>query len=159
MSQPFSENLNRQKQALALLEQLQDEEFGFLSKGDPQSVSQIEFSIQDLLRQLAVERQELKGQIQALDPALPAMRDLPSLVDQADQSMVASLLRDIDQQEQICARKAAQIMETAMALLDQNQALLNFLSAEIKPKNGHTYSQRGTWRHPDGAGALLHGRM
>ncbi len=155
----FISNLYRQKQALAILEQLQDEEFGYLSKSDPQSVSQVEFSIQELLRQLAMERRELKNQIQSLDPALPAMRDLPGLVSEPDQPQVETLLREIDRQEQTCARKAAQNSETAMALLDQNRAMLEFLSAEIKPKNGHTYSQRGTWRHPDGAGALLRGRM
>jgi len=159
MNRYFFENLHRQKQALVVLEQLQDEEFGHLSKGDPQSVAQVEFSIQELLRQLAVERQELKNRLQAQSPALPAMRDLLSLVEEFERPRMESLLRDIDQQEQVCARKAAQNTETAMALLDQNRAMLEFLSAEIKPKSGHTYSRRGTWRHPDGAGALLQGRM
>ena len=159
MNNPLITNLHRQKQALVILEELQDEEFGFLSTGDPQAVSQLEFSIQELLRQLAVERQELRQQIHALDPALPTMRDLPNLVGEPDQPQVESLLQAIDKQEQVCARKAAQNTETAMALLDQNRTLLEFLSAEIKPKNGHTYSQRGTWRHPDGAGSLLQGRM
>lgn len=159
MNNPFITNLHRQKQALAVLEELQDEEFGYLSAGDPQAVSQVEFSIQELLRQLAVERQELKRQIHALDPALPAMRDLPSLVNKPDQPQVESLLRAIDEQEQVCARKAAQNTETVTALLDQNRALLEYLSAELKPKNGHTYSRRGMWRHPDGAGSLLQGRM
>lgn len=159
MNPYFFENLHRQKQALVVLEQLQDEEFDHLSKGDPQSVAQVEFSIQELLRQLAAEREELKNQMKALNPSLPAMRDLLTLVEESQRPRTESLLRDIDHQEQVCARKAAQNMATAMALLDQNRAMLEFLSAEIKPKNGHTYSRRGTWRHPDGAGTLLQGRM
>jgi paraquat-inducible protein B len=155
----FFENLYRQKQALVILEQLQDEEFEHLSNGDPQSVAQVEFSIQELLRQLAVERQELKSKIQALSPALPAMRELSTLVEESKRPGLKSLLREIDQQEQACARKAAQNMETALALLEQNRAMLEFLSSEIKPKHEHTYSPRGTWRYPDGSGALLQGRM
>jgi len=138
---------------------LQDEEFSHLSKGDPQSVAQVEFSIQELLRQLAVEREGLKNRLQAQSPALPAMRDLLSLVEGSERPQMESLLRDIDQQEQVCARKAAQNTETAMALLDQNRVMLEFLSAEIKPKNGYTYSPRGAWKPPDGAGTLLRGRM
>lgn len=155
----FLENLHRQRQALVVLEQLQDEEFGYLTKSDPQSVAQVEFSIHELLRQLAVERQELKNQLQALDPAMPAMRDLLFLAIESERTQVESLLREIDKQEQACARKAAQNTETALALMDQNRALLEFLSAEIKPKNGHTYSQRGKWLHPEGTGAFLQGQL
>lgn len=159
MNTSFIPNLHRQRQALAILEQLQDEEFEHLSNSDPQSVAQIEFSIQELLRQLAVERRELKNHIQALDPALPAMRDLPDLVEEVERPQVETLLRDIDQQEQVCARKASQNTETAMALLEQNQAMLEFLTDQIKPKNGDTYSKRGTWRQNEGAGSLIKGRL
>lgn len=159
MNQSFFENLHRQKQALVVLEQLQDEESEHLSKRDPQSVAQVEFSIQELLRQLAAERQELKRHIQALDPAMPNMNDVTRLVDEPDQPMLETLLREIGRQEQICARKATQNTEIAMGLMEQNRALLEFLSAEIKPRDGHTYSRRGAWRHSDGAGALLQGRL
>lgn len=159
MNQSFLENLHRQKQALVVLEQLQDEESEYLSKSDPQSVAQVEFSIQELLRQLAVERQELKRHIQELDPALPNMRDLPLLVSEPDQPMLESLLREIGRQEQACARKAAQNSEIAIGLMEQNRALLEFLSAEINPKGAQTYSHRGAWRPSDGAGTLLRGRM
>lgn len=159
MSQYFIDNLHRQKQALVVLEQLQEEEYGHLTSSDPQAVAQVEFSIQELLRQLVAERKELKSRIQTPDSALQVIRDLPMLVDESERFRVETLLQEIDQHEQACARKAAQNAETATALMEQNRALLEFLTAEIKPKNGHTYSQRGKWQHPDGAGAFLRGRM
>jgi flagellar biosynthesis/type III secretory pathway chaperone len=155
----LQQSLHRQNQALVLLSHLLDEEFQHLGKGDPQSVARVEFSIQELLRQLAVERQELKERIQALDPSLPAMRDLPLLVDESEQDAVKNVLREIDRMEQHCGRKAAQNAAIAQGLIDQNQALLDFLTNEMKPKTGNTYSQYGKWHHTQGTGALLRGRM
>lgn len=159
MSRYVLQNLHRQKQALFLLSHLLDEEFQHLSKSDPQSVATVEFSIQELLRQIAVERQELKQYIRNLDPSLPAIRDLPILVDPSCQEDVRTMLRDIDRQEQECGRKAAQNAVIAKGLMDQNQALLDYLTNEIVPKNGHTYSQRGKWRQTEGTGTLFQGKL
>lgn len=159
MSRTILQNLHRQKQAFFLLSHLLDEEFQHLSRSDPQSVASVEFSIQELLRQIAVERQELKHAIHQLDPALPGIRDLPLILDESCQVHVRNTLQEIDRQEQTCARKAAQNAVTTRGLMEQNQALLDYLTNEIRPKNGHTYSQRGRWLHPEGTGALLQGKL
>ena len=159
MSRYVLQNLHRQKQAIYLLSHLLDEEFHHLGKGDPQSVATVEFSIQELLRQIAEERRELKQHVMDLDPSLPALRDLPLFVNESDSEDVQALLREIDRQEQDCARKAAQNAVTAQGLMDQNQALLDYLTSQIIPENGNTYSRRGKWHRSDGPGALLHGRM
>ncbi|TVR00952.1 MAG: hypothetical protein EA399_02785 [Desulfovibrionales bacterium] len=159
MSQAILQNLHRQKQAFFLLSHLLDEEFQHLSKSDPQAVASVEFSIQELLRQIAVERQELKSTLNRLDPALPGIRDLPLILDESIRDQTQNTLREIDRQEQTCARKAAQNAATTRGLMDQNQALLEYLTNELQPKNGHTYSQRGRWLHPGDTGALLRGRL
>ncbi|WP_045223089.1 flagellar protein FlgN [Desulfonatronum thioautotrophicum] len=159
MSQTILQNLHRQKQAFFLLSHLLDEEFQHLSKSDPQAVASVEFSIQELLRQIAVERQELKSALNRLDPALPGIRDLPLILDESIRDQTQDILREIDRQEQTCARKAAQNAATTRGLMDQNQALLEYLTNELQPKNGHTYSQRGRWLHPGDTGALLRGRL
>ena len=159
MSRAILQNLHRQKQALFLLSHLLDEEFQHLSKSDPQAVASVEFSIQELLRQIAEERRELKSAIHRIDPALPGIRDLPLILDESTRDQVRDTLRQIDVQEQDCARKAAQNAVITRGLMDQNQALLDYLTNEIRPKNGHTYSQRGRWLHPGDTGALLKGRL
>lgn len=159
MAQTILQNLHRQKQALFLLSHLLEEEFQHLSNSDPQAVASVEFSIQELLRQIAVERQELKNTIRQIDPALPGIRELPLILDEPSREQARDMLCQIDLQEQTCARKAAQNAETTRGLMDQNQVLLEFLTNEIRPKNGHTYSQRGTWLHTEGTGALLQGKL
>ena len=49
-------NLNRQLKGLELLVSLMEEEFELLCNRDTDAVATLEFSIHELLRQLAVER-------------------------------------------------------------------------------------------------------
>ena len=50
-------NLDRQAKALTLLGELLDEEFSLLLKHETEAVMGLEFSIHELLRQLAVEKE------------------------------------------------------------------------------------------------------
>ena len=59
-------NLGRQHGAVRLLEVLLSEEFSHLSERNPGAVASVEFSIQELLRQLAVERRSLQAHYAAL---------------------------------------------------------------------------------------------
>ncbi len=63
MFRVIEENLVRQNKALMLLSLLLEEEFSRLMKSNPQSVSQIELSIQELMRQIVVERASLRRNI------------------------------------------------------------------------------------------------
>jgi len=69
MIQLIEENLVRQNKALMLLFILLEEEFSRLMQSNPQSVSQIELSIQELMRQIAVERASLRRKVQQVSPA------------------------------------------------------------------------------------------
>ncbi|MFW6005548.1 MAG: flagellar protein FlgN, partial [Desulfonatronovibrionaceae bacterium] len=56
--------LIRQKQALGLLQSLLDEEFEALLSGSPQTVSSLEFSIQELVRQLMDEKEFMSAEVE-----------------------------------------------------------------------------------------------
>ena len=55
MYQIISESLTRQERALALLHDLLEEEYQTLLKRDANAIASLEFSIQELIRQLAGE--------------------------------------------------------------------------------------------------------
>ena len=59
----IQDTLNRQDKALDLMKELLQEEFSLLMKRDTDAVMTIEFSIHELLRQLATEKESI---IQAL---------------------------------------------------------------------------------------------
>ena len=56
MQKQIMGSLTRQSKALELLESLLGQELRLLKKDAPRAVAGLEFSIQDLLRQIAVER-------------------------------------------------------------------------------------------------------
>ena len=56
-------NLTRQFKALELLEQLLEEEYLLLQARDTDAISSMEFSIHELLRQIAVERLGLRDRL------------------------------------------------------------------------------------------------
>jgi len=57
------QNLHRQKKALEVLEALLAEEFAELRKRKPESITGIEFSIHELMRQIGNERTALKDSL------------------------------------------------------------------------------------------------
>ena len=59
------ENLARQEKAMGLLAGLLQEEFSLLREGKPQDVTGLEMSIQELIRQIAEERAQLKATVLA----------------------------------------------------------------------------------------------
>ncbi len=68
MNKRILENLTRQHKALHVLKHIQEEEFSYLREFKPQSVGALEFSIQELMRQLMVERKCVRrmiGEVQA----------------------------------------------------------------------------------------------
>ena len=88
-------NLTRQFKALELLQKLLDEEFELLTKRDIDAVTAQEFSIHELLRQIAQERMALKEQMQGVklleyatmlpDEEANSVRKLYSLIDGLEQ--------------------------------------------------------------------------
>jgi dsDNA-binding SOS-regulon protein len=147
--------LQRQHKAMELLQSLLLEEFELLVARDTEAVAHLEFSIHELLRQIASEKMQvirlLNGQ---------RARDYAQSLAEDARDAVLELLETLDGHEQRCARQASQNAELSLSLLDQSRALLNTLHAQIAPKPGDTYGKRGAMsniRRPDAA--LLAGRL
>ncbi|MDL2272525.1 flagellar protein FlgN [Desulfovibrio sp. OttesenSCG-928-I05] len=148
------DNLVRQWKGFELLYSLLEEEFSLLCKGDTDAVGSLEFSIHELLRQLAVERSDVKSVMQGTRLAEYADMLVPEEGD-----AIRVLLASIDDAEQKAARQAAHNTELSLALLDQNHALLNYLHDQVTPKAQLTYGKKGTYRESRPDAALIRGRL
>ena len=147
-------NLTRQFKALELLQSLLAEEFELLCKRDTDAVSALEFSIHELLRQLAVERVELKSSVQGI-----SILEYAGLLPDDEGQEVRRLYHIIDSLEQHCSRQATQNTEVSLALLDQSQALLSFLYSQISHQPEHLYSSAGRIRQDRPGAAIYSGRF
>ena len=147
-------NLTRQFKALELLQSLLEEEFGLLCKRDTDAISALEFSIHELLRQLAVERTELKTSMQGV-----SLLEYSGMLSDDEAQEVRRLYHIIDSLEQRCSRQATQNTEVSLALLDQSQALLSFLHNQISHQPEHLYSAAGRIRQDRPAAAIYSGRF
>lgn len=146
-------NIVRQKQALLVLKTLLEEEFAQLRDREPEAVTATEFSIHELMRQLAVERMELKEMLggQRLAEVMQVWSD-------DEQQILNDLLANIDNAEQACARQAALNTELALALHDQSQSLIEHIQEQMKPKK-QTYGNKGRYTEVRPEATLLHGRL
>ena len=147
-------NLTRQFKALELLSSLLEEEFELLCRRDTDAVSALEFSIHELLRQLAVERVELKSSIQGV-----SLLDYAGLLPDEEGQEARRLFHIIDSLEQRCSRQATQNTEVSLALLDQSQALLTFLHSQISRQSEQRYSSAGRIRQDRPEAAIYSGRL
>ena len=146
-------NLNRQLTGLELLVSLMEEEFELLCNRDTDAVATLEFSIHELLRQLAVERVELKSSMQGT-----AVLEYAGLLPDEEGQEVRRLYHIIDALEQRCSRQATLNTEISLALLDQSQALLTFLYTQISQQPVHLYSSAGRIRQDRPSAAIYSGR-
>ena len=147
--------LQRQHKAMELLQSLLLEEFDLLVARDTEAVVHLEFSIHELLRQIAVE----KAQVIRLLDGQKAHEYAERLAADA-RDAVLELLGTLDVFEQRCARQASQNTQLSLALLDQSRALLTTLHARIAPKTGDTYGRHGAMSSIRRAeAALLAGRL
>jgi hypothetical protein len=147
-------NMTRQFKALELLQTLLLEEFEFLCARDTDSVTTLEFSIHELLRQIAIERVDLKKTMQDT-----SILEYSGLVPEDEGQEVKRLYYLIDSLEQHCSRQASQNAEISLALLDQSQALLVFLHDQITPRPQNTYCAKGKYRDERPSAALISGRL
>lgn len=155
----IEENLVRQNKAMMLLFILLEEEFSRLMKSKPQSVSQIELSIQELMRQIAAERMTLRSQVAELAPGALRVRDLFLMMDDEKREIFEKLLSLMDETEQKCGMQAGKNNEMALALFDQSKVLLDFMHDQIKPKNTAAYAASGRYAQAANSARLLTGRL
>lgn len=147
-------NLVRQYKGLLVLELLVGEEFAHLRNNKPQDVTATEFAIHELMRQLAVERLELKRTLGG-----KRLREVMELLPEEQQAELDALLVSIDEAEQRCARQASINTKLALALHDQSQNLIDFIHEQIKPKNQNTYGKMGRYTESRPDAALIRGRF
>lgn len=148
-------NLDRQARGLALLGQLLDEEFGLLMARKTDEVMSLEFSIHELVRQLAHEKlgvQRRLGGGKVLDYA--SMQ-----TDEARREELRGLWQKIDASEQRCSRQASLNAELSLALLDQSRNVLTYLHQRVQPQTPSTYGSTGGFLHRRPEAALISGRL
>lgn len=155
MYQRIQESLFRQTKALALLRDLLEEEYEVLLGRDTNTVASLEFSIQELIRQLAAEKalviRSLAGRkVLAFADTLPEDR----------KETIRGLFRLVDDGEQAVSRQASRNAQLSLALLDQSTHTLKALTNQAAPNLSGTYGRRGDLRnqaHPQAA--LISGRL
>ena len=155
MYQRIQESLSRQDKALALLRDLLEEEYRILLSRDTDGVVAQEFSIQELIRQLAVEKAVV---IRALD-GVRVTEYARSLPEEQGEALL-ELVRAVDSYEQEVSRQASRNAQLSLALLDQSSRTLQVLTSKAMPPRTETYGRRGGMRpeaHPQAA--IISGRL
>ena len=148
------QNLNRQEKALEVLKSLLAEEFSELCNRKPETITALEFSIHELMRQIANERTALKSSLGG-----QRLRDVLPMLSEEEQGNLNDLLARIEVLEKHCSRQASMNAELAMALHDQSQALLNHIQTQIQPRNNATYGKTGAYTQSRPEAVLIHGRL
>lgn len=159
MFQRIEENLVRQNKAMILLQVLFEEEFSRLRGGDALSVSRLELSIQELIRQMAAERASLRKMVGRTKNGARRVSELYDLMTPEQVAAFVDLVKVLDSTEQRCAAQAAKNHELALAFHDQSKALLEFMHEEIRPKNTGGYSAKGRFAKVAEQPSLLRGRL
>lgn len=154
MYQIVQESLFRQDKALHLLRDLLEEEYEILLGRDTSAVASLEFSIQELIRQIAVEKtlviRSLAGQ-----RVLEYAETLPE--DQA--TVLRQLFQSVDAGEQGVSKQASRNAQLSLALLDQSAYTLKALTNQVTPMTG-VYGRNGGFRHvAHPQAALISGRL
>lgn len=139
-------NLDRQAKALDLLLFLQGEEFSLLVEHNTDNVMSLEFSIQELLRQIAVEKE---GVIRRLGGG--KVMDYAQMLDPEQGEALMALWQHIDSMEQKCARQATNNTKLSLALMDQSKEMLDYLHSRLLPPKQETYGRQGRYvkHHPE----------
>ena len=155
MYEEIYSGIKRQQKAMELVRQLLLEEFDLLVLRDTEAIVHLEFSIHELLRQIATEKSctinLLAGQ---------SLRNYAGSLAHDDARLLLELYEQLDGLEQLCARQAARNTELSLALLDQSRLLLHGLHSRIVPKTADIYGKKGAMRavrRPEAA--LLTGRL
>jgi hypothetical protein len=146
-------NLVRQGKGMELLLQLLEEEFSLLRENRTDDVVALEFSIHELLRQLADERMAVKNIMQDT-----RLSEYAEMLEPERCAEIKALLKAIDDAEQKSARQASHNTRLSLALLDQSQGLLDYLHERVAPKDAVIYGREGAFRSRRSVPALLSGR-
>lgn len=155
MHQIIRESLSRQDKALALLCELLEEEYRILLSRDTDGVAALEFSIQELIRQIAVEKTLV---IRTLDGV--RVSDYAAGLPQEEGLEILTLFASVDAGEQHVSRQASRNAQLSLALLDQSTRTLQALTTQAAPPRAGVYGRKGGMRHElHPQAALISGRL
>lgn len=158
MLERIEANVTRQEKALSLLNMLQEEEFSLLGKFDPQEVSALSLSIQELIRQILVERTELRNFVRQLDPER-RLKDILAGREDEQALRILGRLELLGKLEQVCARAAERNQLMAAGLLSQATGYIKFFQDSLTPKE-ETYSADGRFsQRKRSSAAVMHNNM
>lgn len=146
--------LSRQDKAMDLLHDLLREEFSLLKERDTDAIMTLEFSIHELLRQLATEKE---GIIHFLGGG--KLRDYAQMLPDDKKNVILHLWHQIDKKEQNCSKQASRNTQLSLGLLDQSKAMLDYLHERIVPPQRTTYSRKGMYTQTRPQPSLINGRF
>ena len=149
------ESLSRQDKALGLLRDLLEEEYNRLLSRDTDAVVSLEFSIQELIRHLALEKTSVIKWLGGMRAA-----EYAGMLPDDQHEAVLETLRRIDAGEQAVSRQASRNADLALALPDQTSRTPHEPTRRAVPPKAETYGRRGgmsVQRHPQAA--LISGRL
>jgi len=144
----------RQDKAMDLMHELLEEEFALLMERDTDAIMTLEFSIHELLRQLASEKESI---IRFLGGG--KLRDYAQMLPDDKKTVLLELWHEIDMKEQRCAKQASQNTQLSLGLLDQSKELLNYLHERIIPPQKMAYSKKGVYTKARPQASLINGRF
>ena len=147
-------NLDRQTRGLALLRSLLLEEYDLLCERNAENVMVLELSIHELLRQLAVEKQEVKALLGG-----GKLLDYAAMLDDERGGALREMWRLADDYEQICARQATQNCQISLALLDVSSEMLEYLHSRVLPPQQSAYGRAGAYTRARPDAVLISGRL
>lgn len=148
------ESLSRQDKALCLLRDLLEEEYSGLLSRNIDAVVSLEFSVQELIRHLALEKTFVIKRLGGMRVA-----EYAGMLPDDLSAMLMETLRRIDKTEQDVARQASRNTTISLALLDQSSRTLQALTKQAMPPRAETYGRRGGMRALHPQAALISGRL
>lgn len=159
MMQLLMECLSRQAKGMMLLTMIQEEVFSRLGSADPQIVSGLELSIQELIRQLLAEKMLLRRLVEGLKPGAKRVAEIMELADEEQRETIEKLLQLVDQGEQKSSIQAAKNARLVQGLLEQNSDLLQFFQKQVQPRKNNAYTARGRYTTNTQEARLISGRL
>ena len=114
----------------------------------------LEFSIHELLRQLAVEKQEVRTLLGG-----GKLLDYAAMLDEEQGDALREMYHVADSYEQACARQASLNSELSLALLDVSKETVDFLYSRLVPENTTVYGRGGGYVQSRPEAALISGRL
>lgn len=135
------------------------EEFSHLLDGKPEKVSALEMSLQELMRQIAAERLELKDALGAKPGVDVRLSNCLEDFSPEEGKAIMNIAQKVDDVEQTCARQAEKNRTLALALYDQSSAMISYLHEQVKPKNTVAYGANGRFASAPKGAPLVSGRL